>query len=95
MIQDPGPVVFVHGLKGTLHVPNLLEDFPAGKALAPDLLGYGSLSDVPSSEIGMRAQVAHLHRTVERYLGTEPIHPRHGFDNRRFGGFDLPSSPNL
>ena len=68
------PVIFVHGLMGTLQVPDLLRYFDPGRALTPDLLGYGSLSDVPPSDISIPAQVAHLRETVERNFGSEPIH---------------------
>lgn len=74
MHEAAGPIVFVHGLIGTLQVPDLLRHFPAGSALAPDLLGYGALSDIPPGEISIRAQVAHLHRTIERHFGAEPVH---------------------
>lgn len=74
MHEAAGPVVFVHGLIGTLQVPDLLQYFTAGSAIAPDLLGYGAFRDAPPGEITIRAQVAHLHRTIERQFGAEPVH---------------------
>lgn len=68
------PTVLVHGLIGTLQVPDLLQYFPAGKALAPDMLGYGSFRDVPPNQISASAQVAHLHRIVDQSFGSVPIH---------------------
>lgn len=68
------PVVFVHGLIGTLRDPDLLAYFPRGRAIAPDLLGYGSLRHMPSAELHVEAQVAHLAQTVGDAFGDEPIH---------------------
>lgn len=68
------PVVFVHGLVGTLQVPDLLRYFEQGRALAPDLLGYGTMYDVAAAQIGIPAQVAHLRDVVQRTFGEEPVH---------------------
>lgn len=67
-------VVLVHGLIGSLQVPDLLQYFPDGRALAPDLLGYGSQRDVAPDEITVSAQVEHLRRTIDEHFGAEPVH---------------------
>lgn len=67
-------VVFVHGLIGSLQVPDLLQYFPAGRALAPDLLGYGSQRDVAPDEITVSGQVEYLRRTIDEHVGAEPVH---------------------
>ncbi len=59
---------------GTLQVPNLVQFFGPGRALAPDLLGYGSLREVPPSDLSVSAQLAHLRETIERNFGVEPVH---------------------
>ena len=67
------PIVLVHGLIGTLQVPDLVPHLGTGKVLAPDMLGYGALRDVPPSEIHLPAQVAHLRATLTTYFGDEAV----------------------
>lgn len=67
------PVVFVHGLIGTLRVPDLVSHFPGG-AIAPELLGYGSFADVAPGDIDVPAQVAHLHEAVSAAFADSPVH---------------------
>ena len=74
MTTPSTPIVFVHGLMGTLQVPDLLQYFERGRALAPDLLGYGSLCDMPVGEISIPAQLAHLHETIDGHFGADPVH---------------------
>ncbi len=73
-MHKPAPIVFIHGLIGTLQEPDLPGSFEPGRALAPDLLGYGSLSGVAPAEVSLPAQVAHLRETIERSFGAEPVH---------------------
>ncbi|MHA6493472.1 alpha/beta fold hydrolase [Pseudomonas borbori] len=68
------PVVFIHGLIGSLRVPDMTAFFAPGKALAPDLLGYGELSATPPAQITMAAQVEHLSETLRRHFGDQPVH---------------------
>jgi len=68
------PIVFVHGLIGTLQVPDLSIHFASTPTLAPDLLGYGELKDVPAHEVNLPAQVAHLDTVIRRNFGDEPVH---------------------
>ncbi|WP_368562089.1 alpha/beta fold hydrolase [Pseudoxanthomonas sp. UTMC 1351] len=68
------PIVFVHGLIGTLQVPDLSIHFEPTKTLAPDLLGYGDLKNVPAHEVSLPAQVAHLDRVLRQNFGDEPVH---------------------
>lgn len=74
MTTTTAPLVLVHGLIGTLQVPDLLQYFPMGRAIAPDLLGYGSFRDVPPNEISIPEQVRHLHRVVQQHFGSERVH---------------------
>jgi pimeloyl-ACP methyl ester carboxylesterase len=68
------PIVFVHGLIGTLQVPDLSIHLGPTPMLAPDLLGYGDLKDVPADEVNLMAQVAHLDQVMRRSFGDEPVH---------------------
>lgn len=68
------PIVFVHGLIGTLQMPDLSIHFGTTKTLAPDLLGYGGLNDVPAHEVSLPAQVIHLAQVIRESLGDEPVH---------------------
>jgi lipase len=70
----PSPVVFIHGLIGTLQLPDMTAAFATGRALAPDLLGYGALRQVPPEAIDLPAQVAHLQRLIERHFPDEAVH---------------------
>lgn len=68
------PIVFVHGLIGSLQFPELSHCFAPGPLLAPDLLGYGALREVAPAEVNIPAQVEHLRATLERHFGAEPVH---------------------
>ncbi|MFI8744321.1 alpha/beta fold hydrolase [Pseudomonas sp. NPDC077186] len=68
------PVVFIHGLIGTLQLPELSAAFVPGRFLAPDLLGYGALRQVSAEAIDLPAQVAHLHRVIEAQFPGEAVH---------------------
>jgi lipase len=68
------PIVFVHGLIGSLQVPDLSIHFGSTRTLAPDLLGYGDLRDVPAHQLSLPAQVAHLERVLRQGFGDEPVH---------------------
>lgn len=70
----PLPIVFIHGLIGSLQFPELLRCFAPGPVLAPDLLGYGALREVPPAEVNIPAQVEHLRATLERHFGDQPVH---------------------
>jgi pimeloyl-ACP methyl ester carboxylesterase len=73
-MDDSAPVAFVHGLIGTLQEPDLVGFFDKGRAIAPDLVGYGRFRDAPPDEVHIPAQVAHLHRTIESAFGSEQVH---------------------
>ena len=68
------PIVFIHGLIGTLQLPDMTAAFAPGRALAPDLLGYGTQREVPPEAIDLPAQVAHLQRLIERHFPGEAVH---------------------
>ncbi len=67
------PIVFVHGLIGSLQFPELLDRFAPGQVLAPDLLGYGALREVAAGEVSIPAQVEHLRATLQRKFGDQPV----------------------
>jgi lipase len=69
-----GSVLLVHGLFGTLNTREILNCFPPGRVIAPDLLGYGTLRAVPANRISIEAQVTHLGQVVEQHFGSEPVH---------------------
>lgn len=69
-----GPVLLVHGLFGTLDIPDLLDCFPRDRVVAPDLLGYGTLRAVPPDQINIEAQVAYLRSVIKNHFGSEPVH---------------------
>lgn len=64
------PVVFIHGLVGTLADPDLSHAF-SGPTFAPDLLGYGM--DGAVTEIDVDAQVAHLEARISERFGTSAV----------------------
>jgi lipase len=68
------PVVFIHGLIGTLQLPELSAAFAPGRFLAPDLLGYGAQRQVPAEAIDLPAQVEHLQRVIEEQFPGEAVH---------------------
>lgn len=68
------PVVFIHGLIGSLQFPDMCAAFAPGRALAPDLLGYGAQRQVPVEAIDLPAQVEHLYRVIEEQLPGEAVH---------------------
>jgi pimeloyl-ACP methyl ester carboxylesterase len=68
------PVVFIHGLIGTLQLAELSAAFAPGRFLAPDLLGYGAQPDVPAETIDLLAQVEHLHQVIEESFPGEAVH---------------------
>jgi lipase len=67
------PVVFVHGLIGTLGDQDLLSNFSPRTVLAPDLLGYGEHASTAPEHIDLYAQADHLKGVIEE-AGTEPVH---------------------
>ncbi|WP_256206012.1 alpha/beta fold hydrolase [Pseudomonas sp. 250J] len=58
------PVVMVNGLIGCLDHPTFQRTLRPRKVFAPDLLGYGSLDDTPSTLVDIDAQVEHLRRIL-------------------------------
>lgn len=69
----PTPIVMIHGLIGTLQLPDLSGYFAPGQVLTPDLLGYGAWREVPAVEVNIAAQVEHLGAILHRRFGTEPV----------------------
>jgi pimeloyl-ACP methyl ester carboxylesterase len=68
------PIVFIHGLIGSLQLPDITGFFAPDQVLAPDLLGYGALREVSPAEVSIPAQVEHLRTTLQRHFGAEPVH---------------------
>ncbi|MGF6917376.1 pimeloyl-ACP methyl ester carboxylesterase [Paraburkholderia sp. UCT70] len=63
MKNDP-PVIFIHGLIGTLDVWQY-----EPKHASPDLLGYGEHRSVPFEQISLPAQVEHIRGFVDARFG--------------------------
>jgi pimeloyl-ACP methyl ester carboxylesterase len=68
------PIVLVHGLIGTLQIPDLLPFFDPNRVIAPDLLGYGLWREVSPSKVNIPAQITHLREILDRHCGQEPVH---------------------
>lgn len=69
----PRPMVFVHGLIGTLQTPALHIPFAPTPTLAPDLLGYGVERGADPSAITLAAQAEHVHRAARAAFGDQPV----------------------
>jgi lipase len=67
------PVVFVHGFIG--HVKMCIETpkMMVRDAIAPDLLGYGSLADVPEAKISIPSQVDWLRQLLRDTYGSRTV----------------------
>jgi len=63
------PVIFIHGLIGTLDVI----DFDYTHA-SPDLLGYGADSTAPSHSISLNAQVENVRVFIDRHFDGRSVH---------------------
>ena len=68
------PIVFVHGLFGSLEDQCILAEFHARALVAPDLLGYGELSETPAESITLAAQVGHLRDVIATRFGGRRVH---------------------
>jgi pimeloyl-ACP methyl ester carboxylesterase len=71
--RAPLPVVFVHGLIGTLDDEELLEHFSPRQVLAPDLLGYGKHAGASPERIDLNGQADHVRRVID-VAGAERVH---------------------
>jgi lipase len=67
------PVVFVHGLVGTLQVPDLAGYFEQG-ALAPELLGYATNAAAAPAELTLARQAEHLDVQIAAAFGARAVH---------------------
>lgn len=67
------PVIFIHGLLGTLQSEALHEALRPRRTLAPDLLGYGRERYTDLDSISLEAQ-ADVHRAIIATYGRQPVH---------------------
>lgn len=67
------PIVLLHGLMGTLQLPEISSQL-SSDAIAPDLLGYGQHDQITSSAISLDAQVAHVKEMITAAFGDRPVH---------------------
>jgi pimeloyl-ACP methyl ester carboxylesterase len=72
--MESTPIVFVHGLFGTLEDQCIRAEFPARAVVAPDLLGYGELSETPAGSITLATQVAHLRDVIATRFSGRRVH---------------------
>jgi pimeloyl-ACP methyl ester carboxylesterase len=72
-MSDTVPVLFVHGLVGTLNQQDLLGRFSPRPVLAPDLIGYGEHAGAPPESIDLAAQTEHLNGVFDA-AGVERVH---------------------
>lgn len=63
MMHTVVPVLFIHGLIGHMHAPEIDAAF-GERAIAPDLLGYGNRKAY-GGEISLPAQVTYLHGVLQ------------------------------
>lgn len=63
------PVLLIHGLMGSLRLPDLGSMLAPLASSAPDLLGYGEHAAWPESAITLEAQLAHLRDAMDRLAG--------------------------
>ncbi|MCJ2877571.1 alpha/beta hydrolase [Rhizobium pusense] len=68
------PIVFIHGLIGTLQSEVLCAALRPHETLAPDLLGYGSEAHVDPAIISLEAQAEHVRRAIIAAFGDSPVH---------------------
>ncbi len=59
-MAETAPIVFVHGLIGSLRSPDIHEPLRPWPTHAPDLLGYGVYRSVAADQITIDAQVEHV-----------------------------------
>src|ERR1017187_3823501 len=72
--SDGGPpIVFVHGLIGHLRTCASAASAYGRETLAPDLLGYGVLADVPDSAVTLPAQADELRSCIRRAYGNTTV----------------------
>lgn len=67
------PMVFVHGLIGSLQAPTLHSPFAPTPTLAPDLLGYGVERGADPASITLTAQADHVHQAARAAFGDQPV----------------------
>jgi len=67
------PIVFVHGLIGHLRTCASAASAYGREALAPDLLGYGALADMPDSAVTLPAQADELRSCIRRAYGNTTV----------------------
>ena len=72
--MESAPIVFVHGLFGTLEDQCIRAEFHTRAVVAPDLLGYGELSETPAGSITLAAQVAHLRDVIVTRFHGRRVH---------------------
>ncbi|WP_369959467.1 alpha/beta fold hydrolase [Pseudomonas benzenivorans] len=68
------PIVLIHGLIGSLQLPDLSGLLAPHRVLAPDLLGYGAQRQRVAAELSLDAQVEYLRGIVAQHFGDEPVH---------------------
>jgi len=59
-MADTEPLVFIHGLFGSLSDESLLRHYGGKRALAPDLLGYGKYREYDVSSLSLVDQAEHV-----------------------------------
>lgn len=67
------PIVLIHGLFGGQQDPNILSAFGDAEVHAPDLLGYGQLKEVDTSDLTLEDQAQHVAGFISG-LGGRKVH---------------------
>ncbi len=67
------PIVLVHGLFGTLNMPEILTGFGDNEVFAPDLLGYGTEASASVEGMRLEDQANHLNAGINK-ITADPVH---------------------
>ena len=71
---EQSPAVFVHGLLGSFYCGTVQAPLGSRLTYTPDLLGYGTCSEVPAAELTLRAQMEHLRADVLSRFNGRRVH---------------------
>jgi len=65
------PIVLVHGLFGSLSDPTITGAFGGATAYTPDLIGYGTLRELNTSELTLDDQAKRVAEFISKQVGTK------------------------
>src|ERR1700733_2667132 len=71
---NPLPVVFLHGLIGSLDDPAIVAALHPHSVFSPSLLGYGANADTDPATITLAKQAEYVAQLVRTKFGSGPVH---------------------